>query len=503
MNILFYHTSALLSHHMGVLMDEAEIYSRQGHNVYFAICDGFIDMCFINPMRSKSRCKYCKSVTRKALKLFSPNINVIKLSELKTTFKLNSFDYTTIDDIKKIKYKNVDVGFAALSTYISFTRNNNPCIDEIFKTYFQHIISLTCFLTDSLELLIDNIKPDIVCLFNGRLYENKPLYDLAMSKNIHVKSYEVIGGYGEPYYKICFNNMMPHNILGNKKMCEDLWDNVKLDLEEKYRIGRSFYENRRNGKPSCDKVYINNQVIGCLPLDWNKAKKNIVIFNSSEDEFSSIGDEFDKLALFSSQLDGIKKILEITRNDKEIHFYLRIHPNLSSVEYKYHTDLYELSNVYENITIIPAKDKVSTYDLMDNADQIIVFGSTTGLEAAYWGKPVILLAGSLYYYSNLVYKPQSINELYEMMKSTLSPKYDEFAIKFGFYYMYIYTKKKYKKIDFNWENFRIFNRNFLNIHYLKLLGSSKLYSIYKAILKRFVYNIKKDLLITIPIKEKE
>lgn len=501
MKILFYHTSAFLSHHMGVLMDEAEKFIRQGHTVAFAICDGLMNTCFSNPITSSSKCKLCKKITSKALGNLSSNIEIIKLSTMKVSSAFPHFTYETIADIKGLEYKNVKIGFAALSAYITLTRNGNPCLNNEFKRYFDNILSQTCLLTDTLEKLLFDYKPDIACLFNGRFYEHKPFYELAKNNNIAVKSYEVLGGYGEPYYKVCYDGIAPHNIIGNIQKRTLLWNQVNLGETEKQRIGRSFFENRRNGKPSCDKIYTGNQKIGCLPKDWDNSKKNIVIFNSSEDEFSAIGDEYDNLAMFGSQIEGIKTILELTKNDEDLHFYLRIHPNLSNIRYRYHTDLYELAKVYKNITVIPGTDKVSTYDLMDKANQVIVFGSTTGMEAAYWGKPVILLAGAMYYHTDLCYKPKNLDELYTMLKSSLSPKDNKIAIKFGFYYMYRNPEDKYKYIDFNWDKFKFLNKELVNIHYLKLLGSSKLHSIFIALLSKCLYNSKKDSKFEIPLKE--
>ncbi|MCS2656231.1 hypothetical protein NXV26_10165 [Bacteroides fragilis] len=150
---------------------------------------------------------------------------------------------------------------------------------------------------------------------------------------------------------------------------------------------------RRNGIIAGDKVYIENQIKGKLPIDWDDTKRNIAIFNSSEDEFIAVDRDFDNLSLYKSQIDGIRGILEHYKENQTVHFYLRVHPNLKNVHYQYHLLLYDLSLKYPNITVIGADSDISTYDIMDNAEKVIVFGSTMGLESSYWGKPVILLSG--------------------------------------------------------------------------------------------------------------
>lgn len=503
MKILFYHTTPFLVHHLGVLLDEAESFYKQGHDVYFAVCGGLLENCFCNPLENVKRCSLCNSRMKDAVKNLSKGIKVFPLSKYETEFQNRTFSYHSLSDIKALEYKGIKIGYAALSSYISLTRNGNPRIDDCFRNYFDRALNATVHLADVFGRVLEEVQPDRVCLFNGRFYEHKPVYSLAVQKGIDVCSYEVLGGFGESYYKVVYENMPPHSIKGNIAKRMALWDSVPLSESEKIKIGKSFFEKRRTGKPTCDKVYIKNQKAGCLPEGWDEKKRNIVIFNSSEDEFSAIGDEYDSLALFPSQLEGIKAMMERLRGHEDIHVYLRVHPNLSAIEYRYHTDLYKLSDKYDNLTVIPATDSVSTYDLMEKADKIVVFGSTTGMEAAYWGKPVILLAGSLYYYTDLCYRPENMDELYKMLVSDLAARDNMTAIKLGFYYMYRDEKSRYKYIDYNWSEFIFLGKKLLDCHYLKILGSSKLYAVLKALTGKIMYRNLDVNQVSLPVDESD
>lgn len=453
MKVLFYHSTYFLNHHLGVLLDEAEKIFREGHEVYFAVCHSVVDVCFINSSCDKSVCKLCKWSTGRALNNLSKGIKRINLDEYKTS-RNNScpnLTFQSLDEIKKIEYKGVKIGYGVLSSYITATRNNDPCFDEVFNEYVNKLLNSTVALTDALDNLIDSLCPDMVCLFNGRFYEHRPAYELSLSKGIKVRCYEVIGGYGEDYYKVHYDNVMPHNIQANIQKVEELWEDKRVSLEKKYEIGKSFFENRRNGKPACDKIYTKNQQSGVMPSNWDSRKRNFVIFNSSEDEFIAIGDEYDSLAFFPSQIIGIKRILSLFSSNSDIHFYLRIHPNLTGIQYKYHTELYKLEDEFSNITVIAADAKVSSYDLMEQAEKIIVFGSTMGMEAAYWKKPVILLGGAVYTPLDLCYKPVDEDELQNLLLSQLEAKDNLIAIKFGYFYMHRDENAKFDYIDFNVE----------------------------------------------------
>lgn len=499
MKILFYHSSVLLDHHMGVLLDEAKDLCLRGHEIYFTYCNQTLTTCISNPKGELGICQSCKSRTEHALKLLPKNCTIIKLNKYKTKEIKKEFKYKSISDIKKIDYNGTKIGLGAVSSYITITRNNEPIIDKEFTTYFDYILNDLCGLTQALDACLKDIKPDLVCIFNGRLGEDRPMFDLCINNNINIRCYEVIGGINEEYYKIYFNNNMPHNINASLDFINNLWNSSHLTEKEKYEIGKSFYIKRRKGIPTNDKVYINNQTKGLLPEEWNPNIINIAIFNTSEDEYTSIGDDYDKLQIFPSQLEGIKKVLELTKENKNIHYYLRIHPNLANLTYAYHTELYKLPQKFQNITIIPATSAISTYDLMENANKIIVFGSTMGLESSFWQKPVILLAAAFYYSNNICYIPKNLEELRHFLIDNIPAKQNIETIKWGFYFMYRNSNDKFKYINFNKTTIKIKNKIITLPHYQKLLGSSKLYTLCSLVKKRIFYS-SKSIFKQIPIK---
>ena len=152
-----------------------------------------------------------------------------------------------------------------------------------------------------------------------------------------------------------------------------------------------------------------------LPENFDRSKRNVVIFNSSEDEFISVGREFDKYKIFETQLDGIIAILDKLKGS-DINVFLRIHPNLTTVKTKEIDVLLGLDKRYENLTVIPPASKVSTYSLIKNADKVVTFGSTVGVEAVYWGTPSILLGASFYRNLGCCYVPKTLAEAIKLLK---------------------------------------------------------------------------------------
>ena len=490
MKVVFFSTSAFFPLHFGLMMDEAEIMYRQGHEVYFVYCNNATSFCSQNLTGKQGNCNLCRWSTRHAIHNLSKGIKILNIKDFyENTDNLVQFEFKSIDDIKSIEYKNVKIGYGVLSTYISLTRNNEPIFDKTFYSYINNLLNVSRRLTDACEKIIDFLIPDKVNVFNGRLFEFRPVLDYCISKKIPVRSYDVIGGYGEEYYKLSFENCLPHNIKNYNNKVVDLWNSPEVSMEEKKRIGSSFYQNRRNGKPACDKIYIKSQQSGLLPSGWDDSKRNFVIFNSSEDEHVAVGDEYSSLDFFPSQIEGIRTMLKMTEDKKDIHFYLRIHPNLSLIKYSYHKDLYKLAEAFSNITVIPGSDKISTYELMEKSEKVIVFGSTMGLESSFWKKPVINLAGCGYSQSGICFMPKDLPELKDLLISKLTPKDNLFAVQFGYFKMHRNEEDKYKFIDFNFKVVKYNNLDFKIVNYQKILGSRRLFAILEKFVGRY-YSIK-------------
>jgi hypothetical protein len=493
MKYLVYSSCSNAYPHFGVQLDEAEVLFKEGHEVAFAYCEGVIDTCFKNMNANPALCQLCQFGYRQTLNKLSQGIEIIPMKK-RGFEQIPIFDYATVADIKKLMYKEVYIGYAILSTYISLTRNPSPEITVDSREYFNHLLEQACKLTDSIYEIIAKFKPDVICVYNGRFLESRPFFDIAKSLNIRIICNEVIGGSGskDPFRKVVFENSMPHLPKTFSNRIIGLWNDSKLADEEKIKIGESFYKSRKGGVPSGDKVFIKHQEKGKLPLNWDNNKKNIVIFNSSEDEFAAVGKDFEKYLLFNSQLEGIKYILSSIKN-KDYYFYLRIHPNLSSVNYSYHTDLLELEQSYDNVTVIKATDSISTYSLMDAADKVVVFGSTTGIEATYWGKASILLAGAMYYYIDACYIPKTKEEVTELITQDL-PAMDNFpAIQYGYYIMdreFLSSKAIY--FDLNTKDYSLLGYKCRQPRYMTLLGSNAFMKIINLIgskiLTRFFKN---------------
>lgn len=461
------------------LLDEAKLAFEKGDEVIIIGCDADFSVCPSNPIGSSFSCMICKKYQKEDLNLLPERVKHYNLKDFITTpikqrIRNTQFEYNNVEDIKNLTFQGVDIGYACFSTYIDFTRNLNPLVDKHFKKYFNKLLRSSLITLLGMEQAIEQLNPDHISLRNGRFHTSRPLLRLAQQNDIPFSALELIIKGENDVRKTIFNNSLPHGISYNDSKIRELWDNSDLTENEKISKASIFYNKRIKGEVAGDvNVYTSRMISGSLPPEWNKEKTNISIYISSEDEFYALGGEWAE-GIYPSQISGIKQILESFKNDKKYHFYLRIHPNLIEVKYKYHLDYYGFENQYDNFTIIPGDSDVNTYDLIKISDKIISFGSTVGAEANFLGTPSILLGNCYYKHIDLAYVPKSHEEATLLIRENIEPKPKTGAYKYGFYilregmpYTYFNPNFKIKKanllgVKFSYkENFREENKSML------------------------------------------
>lgn len=429
MRHLYYFYSCFNPTFMGGLLDEAIELSKDKENeVLFVYCGGVSEMCQFNLGASASLCRYCSKCTKKVIESYGVKCESLKKYEISGKDDLN-FDYSNAEELRSIKYRNVNIGLGIISGYISATRNLTPLIDEESRKYFDAHLAQNVRMVDAIYNLIDKFNPDAFHFFNGRYEEVRPIWDICHTTGLKCYIYEGTRKDGK-WKKLIFEDHLPHDIKNGLRRRQYVWDHYNMSEEEKIAFGKSFYERRRNGLYAGDKIYIKDQKKGNIP-PIDESRINIGIMNSSEDEFCAVGAEWDSLKFFPTQYEGIVFMLE--HADPKVYFYLRIHPNLKNIKYKYYTDLLTLGEKYLNITVIPADSDVSTYDLLDHMDKIVCFGSTMGMESSYWKVPTINLGPAMYSYDDICYEPNDNDDLLRLLVTPLEAKFNDNLYKYGAY----------------------------------------------------------------------
>lgn len=501
MKVVIYSVSPLLAHAFGVLMDEAEIYLRRGYEVNFVYCDGVLKRCSANLFGSRLVCSHCKMLNKLFLGRRSKSIKKIPLSCFcKDSYTVsNKWKYDNVAAIKEIRYKDAEIGYSCLSVYIDKTRNLDPLVNTSFTRFFDCLLDSAKIAVDVLNDLIVALKPNIVMSFNARQFDNNPLLTITKRLSIEYNCVELyLSDENGVRYKEYYGNNLPHNYQKWRDNIYDAWERSRLTDEEKTKIGCNFFYRRRNKEYTGDvSIYIEDQQKGLLPENIDFRKCNIAFFNSSEDELAALGKDFSSKNVFSSQLNGIKSILQQFQFNEEVHFYLRIHPNLANIRYSYHSDLLNLGKDFSNITIIPSTSLIDSYALMEAVNKVIVFSSSMGVESLFWGKPVIVLGNTFYYALEGLYKPTNPDECYSYVAKEIKPTSRLDAIKYGYYLMYKDDDRKYKYVNFNSSNYSLCGRALPSAKYQTLFSSNLFFFSVNAVVilfSRFINKLKNRII---------
>lgn len=430
MNVLIFSTFHFPPVFLALNLEFIQKNLKEGNKVFLIDNNGSFAECGFNPYRLKYMCEICKFRENRGLNLIEGEIERYAIRELvKEEDKEIASDFTR--GIKKVnkdlEYLNFSVGESVYSSFISKTRDREFASDND-QAILLKLVSNSIVTYESVRRFIKEKKIEKLFLFNGRWDYYRAALAASRAENLEIEVFENYrtGGYYET-----FGNFLPHSIKNKYLRIEETWESAK-DTVERDRIANEWFEKKRKGLALNDKAYAKDQKRGKLPVGYDESKKTFVLFNSSDDETAAVGKEYEN-PFFEDQLEGILYLVEYFSKKPEYQLFIRMHPNLKGLVRDFLVPLYALEDKHKNIFLIRPEDDTDSYELMSVADTVISFGSTAGLEASYWGTPVILLAKSFYFYSDVAYIPDSKEKISELLESHLLPKDREEAQKFSYY----------------------------------------------------------------------
>ena len=403
-----------------VILSHAQALADEGYEIIFMMADDPRNACLYNIFGSKSLHLLSHKRIELGLRFFQGPYQV--LSNTQVAYDHQDYDFNSVPELKAFKYEQADVGYAALSSYISATRqvliDFNPktkkILNRLLNTGIQNYLAF--------KQICQTHQFDRAVIYNGRFNDSRPILRLCQQYQIET---DVIDYSCVESRVFLHKNKLTQDIQSNIKIMDKLQESLSQDeLEE---IACDFFYKRRHGIATNEPSYTLQQKNDLLPEGWDPDCKNIVIFSSSEDEFCAISPEWEQ-GLFASQLDGLIYLSELAKRETGFKFYLRLHPNLKTGQKTYLETIYQLEHAH--FIVIQADSPISSYTLMLQAWQVLSFGSTMGLEATYWGKPSILLGMDLHISSNCCYVPQTYNEIDALIHRDLEPKPKENTYKF-------------------------------------------------------------------------
>lgn len=375
-----------------------------------------------------------------------------------------------LNQLKKFKYKDINLGMGIASSLISQTNNINFDTNKYKKKIINFLYSSAVVYERTIKIL-DKEKPNTVITFNNRLGLSLPIIQACKKKKVNIIRHDRGANYKKYHlYKYDINDPRNFkNIISN-------WEQNKN--KNKIKIANNFFTKKFNGTflDEVNKNYTRHQIKSSLPK-IPKNKKIITFFCSTEYETDAY------INLKYNQMKMFKKFYQIVKKINDVHLIIREHPSLTNKE----GDKWNRFKS-KNTTIVTANSKYDSYEIMRKSNIVCAYASRIVLESAYLGKPTICLRdfgwprgiGILYgesqkkIYSNLM-KSLNTKPKFNLNKIlAVSYFYSTYGINYKYYKPETINKGLFLNRRLEWKS--------RSILFLESLGLKKIYFKFKKIL---------------------
>src|SRR5208283_4380371 len=411
-----------------------------GDEVHFFVCHGSLQSCVMNSTHAWQICVMCKSKLRAGLSagiLARAKKHVLNLEYYADSIAIPEF--STVDELKSYSIDGINHGVEAASSLISFLRDPRPDM-RVHRAQVKRTLFTSVALFRATLDLIDQIKPDLAYVVNGRFASQMPVVRALRLKGVKFSTSEI--GHRWQNYTLVEGTIF-HDLENKKRQIENYWED-RVPRAEKERIAQEFFWARRfgSGQEYAEARYKRNQRKGILPAGFDVTKRNIAIFNSSEDEFAAV--EGYENPVYKDQIDGLRQLICSPDISRDIRFYLRVHPNLGKVNNFQTRAIRELRS--DNLVVVGANENVDSYALMEHAEKVVTFGSTMGIESAYAGKPSIMIGREAWEDLGACYTPKTHAEAVALINDPQLPARSKLgALKYG--YCIVARDRAYQHFD--------------------------------------------------------
>jgi len=275
--------------------------------------------------------------------------------------------------------------------------------------------------------------------------------------------------------------------------------NKQKNYEKKIKIAKKYFLLLEN-KKFIERLGLNFEKKTTNHIFFNKNKKIITYLCSTDYEYFFVGLDLKKYFInnyWSNQINTLKSIIKIIKNDTDVVLYIKSHPNFSPRNDQ-EIRLKELET--SNVIYLSVDNKQDTLELIRSSHLIFSFGTSLEIYAAYLNKKVISFAKSFYTKFNFIIYPKNEAHLKKLIYKKNEKKliYKKLNLYKVAYYLMTFgiNFQNYKSTGFSkgyLKKIRIDGYEFLvplKIIYLIYVLKNFLLEVFIIILRLFKFNIK-------------
>lgn len=288
--------------------------------------------------------------------------------------------------IRQLTYRGAPAGRAILQVHPD---TNTPITDEHLwpREWVEACLRSYAYVFDQTKALIEGRRLTAAVVFNGRFLHDSAVAAAAEQAGIPVLSYDFGGN--DTDYDLTIDATHDWSALQRRMLTlYDEWDPSERDA-----LGSSWFEERRQHADPRNSLYVESQAVG-TGIDTPDGERLVVFFSSSGDEISEL--DLDWGEYFHGQPGALQAVADACRSMPDTTFVVRTHPHKRMKPKRDVEEWHEAVAAARPDIHLDEHSEVDSYTLMRQADVIVTYGSTTGVEAAYAKCPVIVMGPSAY-----------------------------------------------------------------------------------------------------------
>ncbi|HUV29428.1 MAG TPA: hypothetical protein VMW34_18870 [Anaerolineales bacterium] len=392
--------------------------------VYFG-CQAGMSRCVMGTQsRDPSQPPPCTACISQSRRLFA-HAPTIDFSYREDELLKQAIDQLTVPELSQFAYPatpemgnvggDVPLGSLVLPSIRWVNRLHNLLDDGNTRFLFREFIQSAWRVATEFIRFLNQVDPQIVVVFNGVLFPEATVRWFAQQRGLRVISHEV----GFKPFSAFFTDQeataYPIEIPANYQLSEE--ENFALDqyLEQRFQgkftmAGIQFWpEIRQTDADFNQKAKQYDQIV---PVFTN------VIFDTSQIHANTV---------FETMFEWLDLVLEVINNHPETLFVIRAHPDELRAGKKSQESVpmwveENRVNELDNVIFIAPNEYLSSYDLIQRSNIVLVYNSSIGLEASLMGKAVICGGKSRFTEYETVYFPNTPEEYQERVEELLGMK---------------------------------------------------------------------------------
>ena len=389
--------------------------------VYFA-CQAGMSRCVMGTQaQDPSQPPPCKACISQSRRLFA-HAPAIEFTFQEDGDLRQSLEGLSISDLAKFTYPAathmeiqgaLPLGELVLPSMRWITRLHNlPNNGETRFLFREYIQSAWRVATEFVHFL-DQVDPQVLVVFNGVLFPEATARWVAQERGLRVITHEVAF---RPYSAFFTDQQATAYTI-------EIPDEFHLSPEENLKLD-DYLDQRFQGKFTMAGIQF-----------WPEIKQMGENFEKKAAQFDQVVPVFTNVIFDTSQIhanmvfntmfDWLDLVLEIIKNHPEILFVIRAHPDelRKGKQSRESVPMWVSENGVEqldNAIFIAPDEYLSSYDLIQRSNLVLVYNSSIGLEASLMGKAVICGGKARYTGYGTVFFPQSPTEYREKVELFLT-----------------------------------------------------------------------------------